>query len=75
MTCMCGDLYCGSCGPAQGNFKCSACGQWSEDGGCVEPEKCDVICKQIADNEAKYFEEMAKHEKDYNNSYETKEIE
>jgi len=37
---MCGDLYCWSCGPAQGNYKCEICGKWSEDGGCDNPQEC-----------------------------------
>jgi hypothetical protein len=41
MTCLCGDLFCPSCGPAQGNFKCCICGRWSEDGGCEDPEACE----------------------------------
>jgi len=28
--CMCGDTYCPSCGPAQGNYKC-VCGEWTDD--------------------------------------------
>lgn len=31
MTCTCGDTHCGSCGPAQGNWKCF-CGAWADDG-------------------------------------------
>jgi len=38
--CMCGDPYCHSCGPAQGNSKCWNCGKWSIDGGCENPEAC-----------------------------------
>ena len=38
--CMCGDIYCYSCGPAQGNYKCDICGLWSEDGGCLNPDEC-----------------------------------
>ena len=34
MPCMCGDPYCPSCGPAQGNYHCPICGKWSADGGC-----------------------------------------
>ncbi len=34
MACMCGDTYCFSCGPAQGNPKCSDCQVWYSDGGC-----------------------------------------
>lgn len=40
MTCMCGDLYCPSCGPAQGNNHCIICGKWSMDGGCDNPKDC-----------------------------------
>lgn len=31
MTCYCGDLRCWSCGPAQGNYRCPACGKWLDD--------------------------------------------
>ena len=34
MSCLCGDTQCWSCGPAQGNEKCSACGEWSDDHAC-----------------------------------------
>jgi hypothetical protein len=47
MPCLCGDLYCHSCGSAQGNFKCANCGAWSADGGCADPEA-----------EALYYQEM-----------------
>ena len=30
--CMCGDLCCPSCGPAQGNHKCPICGEWVTEG-------------------------------------------
>ena len=33
MPCMCGDLQCGSCGPAQGNWRCPLCHAWA-DAGC-----------------------------------------
>ena len=39
--CLCGDVYCYSCGPAQGNHKCRYCGKWSDEGGCDDPEECD----------------------------------
>ena len=38
--CMCGDTYCFSCGPAQGNSHCYQCGAWEADGGCEDPEWC-----------------------------------
>lgn len=31
MPCMCGDLYCRSCGPAQGNRYCPACNEWQDE--------------------------------------------
>lgn len=31
MSCMCGDLQCPSCGPAQGNWRCIICGMWADD--------------------------------------------
>lgn len=40
--CMCGDTYCWSCGPAQGNSRCEICGNWSADGGCVNPAECEA---------------------------------
>lgn len=39
--CYCGDLYCWSCGPAQGNIRCWICGKWSADGGCDNPKECE----------------------------------
>ena len=43
MPCMCGDTYCWSCGPAQGNYQCPRCGKWSFDSDedpceCTEEE-------------------------------------
>lgn len=67
MACMCGDLYCWSCGPAQGNSKCHICGKWDMDGGCDEPEKCLAIAQEQdrAENElmAKWIEEDRKVER------------
>lgn len=40
--CMCGDTYCRSCGPAQGNVRCPICGVWSFDGGCENPAECEA---------------------------------
>lgn len=39
--CLCGDLYCYSCGPAQGNTRCYFCGAWELDGGCRDPDQCE----------------------------------
>lgn len=52
MPCMCGDLCCRSCGPAQGNYRCSECGRWSMDGGCENPEKCNAAA--AISSEAEY---------------------
>jgi hypothetical protein len=58
MPCMCGDLYCGSCGPAQGNHRCMACNRWDEDGGCERPEECErQIRAAIAHEEEMYASE------------------
>jgi len=37
--CMCGDIYCPSCGPAQGNWRCPCCGMWSLD---AEENRADL---------------------------------
>jgi hypothetical protein len=58
MPCMCGDPYCGSCGPAQGYFQCPICGAWSQDGGCENPEECREANRLEAEKEAKYYEEL-----------------
>jgi hypothetical protein len=41
MPCLCGDLYCPSCGEAQGNARCYICGKWSADGGCDDWMACE----------------------------------
>ena len=53
MPCMCGDIYCGSCGSAQGNYKCRQCGIWSSDGGCLDPDKCNALESAAIEAEAK----------------------
>lgn len=67
MTCMCGDTYCPSCGPAQGNYKCPNCGMWSADGGCENPRECgeenhkaDVAMADEIERDAKLAEEYLK---------------
>jgi len=32
MACMCGDIHCSVCGPAQGNYRCVLCKAWADDG-------------------------------------------
>ncbi len=41
MSCLCGDLQCYSCGPAQGNYRCPACNVWADEG-------CECSDEQIA---------------------------
>lgn len=57
MSCMCGDLYCGSCGPMQGNGKCYRCGAWALDGGCANPEACERANAEQAEQERLMEEE------------------
>jgi len=52
MACMCGDTYCNSCGPLQGNDRCPICKQWDFDQefpkwakvktGCATPVECNL---------------------------------
>lgn len=30
--CICGDICCNSCGPAQGNWRCPLCREWASEG-------------------------------------------
>jgi len=55
MPCMCGDTYCGSCGPAQGNNRCPNCGKWDLDGGCDDPNACEKACEEQGETEAKLY--------------------
>jgi hypothetical protein len=61
--CMCGDPYCGSCGPAQGNYRCPNCGIWSMDGGCKNPEECCIANAKIDDELEKAWAEQEAFEK------------
>lgn len=63
--CMCGDPYCWSCGPAQGNHRCQICGQWTLDGGCEKPAECAELDRQIAENEHRQWEQMEQQAKEY----------
>jgi hypothetical protein len=62
---MCGDTHCWSCGPAQGNSKCSVCGKWADDGGCDNPAECERIGKEQDDAYAKQIEEEREIEARY----------
>ena len=41
MPCMCGDICCPSCGPAQGNWQCPICREWRSGGGCEHFDEND----------------------------------
>lgn len=60
MPCMCGDTHCRSCGPAQGNNRCEACGAWDDDGGCQDPEACKKRLKEIEADYARMNQEVEK---------------
>ncbi len=55
MPCMCGDTYCGSCGPAQGNYRCPACGTWSFDSECKDPKACEEKIKEMEKDEEEFW--------------------
>jgi hypothetical protein len=60
---MCGDTYCHSCGPAQGNYHCQQCGKWTDEGGCEDPDECgrlDKLCEDAMYREYLEIEQSAK---------------
>ena len=59
MTCLCGDIFCPSCGPAQGNYRCYNCGAWEVEGGCEDPEKCEAALASLGDRMLELEEEIA----------------
>jgi methionyl-tRNA synthetase len=60
MACMCGDIMCPSCGPAQGNYRCSNCGRWASDGGCVDPAACAEADRLATEAEYQQLQEIEK---------------
>lgn len=58
MPCMCGDIRCFSCGPAQGNNRCPICRKWDDEGGCVDPLACAKALEGEARMEA--FERLGR---------------
>lgn len=54
--CLCGDIYCSSCGPAQGNFQCHICGKWSMDDGCDDVEECAKLGREMEKEIAEAWE-------------------
>jgi hypothetical protein len=74
MSCMCGDTHCWSCGPAQGNSRCPACGEWMDDHAehilgepaCTHQEdRCAAAAEQLAKEEAEYEARMDQLADDY----------
>lgn len=61
MYCLCGDPYCPSCGPAQGNYCCPICGRWGADGGCENPAACKAAAEEMYREEAKAEEAAAEY--------------
>lgn len=57
--CMCGDPYCSSCGPAQGNYKCGHCGHWTADGECTDA--CEEGSRAAGEATVLEYEEMERH--------------
>lgn len=55
--CLCGDLYCPSCGPAQGNYKCDECGTWQADLAEIEWINCPIC---MMSDTADFLEELLK---------------
>ena len=60
MPCMCGDICCWSCGPAQGNNRCPVCGTWDSDGGCTNPVDCLEKSREL---DERYAQEMAEEQR------------
>ena len=60
--CLCGDLRCRSCGPAQGNHRCYVCGKWDDEGGCTTPAECGAKMEQWARDEERWEREEAENE-------------
>ena len=59
MPCLCGDICCPSCGPAQGNWHCPICREWASEGcahidedGKIKPEFVEDVRKAEAAEEA-----------------------
>jgi len=57
MACMCGDTYCWSCGPAQGNSKCNICGKWGSaecEAKGREEDRLDHLDQLYAEQETEW---------------------
>jgi len=65
MPCMCGDPYCPSCGPAQGNHRCLVCGRWTLDGSCKNKKKCRAENERLAKLEYEALDAEYRAEQEY----------
>ncbi len=59
MSCLCGDLCCSSCGPAQGNSRCPACRAWSSEGCDCTPEQKEAAAKLEAEADRQFTDALA----------------
>jgi hypothetical protein len=56
MACMCGDICCPSCGPAQGNSRCEICRSWASDG-------CEHFDEETGEYKEEFKVEVERHRK------------
>ena len=66
MACLCGDICCWSCGPAQGNKRCPLCNAWASEGCEHIDEDNDDELKPEFKAEA---EELAQREMEEDDAY------
>ena len=51
MPCLCGDICCPSCGPAQGNTRCELCRVWATDG-------CEHVSRRTGQYKKQYRKQI-----------------
>ncbi len=56
MPCMCGDIQCPSCGPAQGNSRCPNCGEWTDEGCECTVVQIEAAAKAQAEADERLYE-------------------
>ena len=66
--CLCGDLCCPSCGPAQGNWRCPICGTWTSE--VCEHISEDGNLKQEFHEQARKLEEERRAEEEMAKAWE-----
>jgi hypothetical protein len=66
--CMCGDLCCPFCGPAQGNWRCPICGTWASE--VCEHISEDGDLKQEFHEQARKLEEERRAEEEMAKAWE-----